>query len=73
MMAGAEEPWLGVEEASLELRALGGSGEGYDVPDVGDAGHELDGTLKPQAKARVRNGAVASEVQVPGIFIMGDA
>ena len=63
--------WLGREEASLELRTFGCSGEWYDISDVGHTSYKLDRALKTQSKSRMGNRSVTPQVQIPGVFVVG--
>jgi hypothetical protein len=56
-----------------KFQMLGRAGEGDDIPDVS---HSRDGhqeALKPQAKAGVRDGAEASNVEIPPVGLESHA
>ena len=48
----------------LEIHMTRPAGKGDDVTDVFDTGRKADKALEAQAKARVRYGAISSQVQV---------
>src|SRR5215472_15971111 len=54
-------------------RVSGRSREGDRVADVGKAGDVGEGALEAEAKAGVRDSAVAAEVAVPGVVFLVDA
>src|SRR5512132_3180148 len=51
----------------LVTRMAGGPREGDHIADVGETGHIGDGALETEPEPRVRHGAVAAQVAVPGV------
>jgi hypothetical protein len=56
---------------SLRIDAVKHPREGYHLADVLRSANPSDGALKPQAETRMRHAAIATQVEVPLEFLLG--
>jgi len=62
MMSSAQDDSSSNETIKLESQIPGGSRERDYIPDVGETGHKLDQSLKPETKTGVRDRTEFSEL-----------